>query len=268
MKKVIMPADEYHSAPELSRSQLFELRKSPVHFKYALDNPAEPSPAMVFGSAFHCLILEPEKFDDEYITGQKIDRRTREGKEQFQRALDSGKSLISWEDYALMLEMKESVMNNRYACKLLSGEKERSYFWTDELTGIDLKCRPDCRTELKNTSVIVDLKTCESAATDDFMRDALKYGYDLQAAQYTTGVDLIESKPHRFVFIAVEKKPPYGLNILEANELFIRKGYDDFRYYLGAVAECTKSGSWYGYTGAMGIPNTLGLPSWLAKEYE
>jgi hypothetical protein len=72
----------------------------------------------------------------------------------------------------------------------------------------------------------------------------------------------------KFVFIAVEKKPPYALNILEADEIFIRKGYDDFRTYLGMLKYCRETDNWYSYTGETGRPNVLNLPAWLIKEYE
>lgn len=259
---------EYRERKELSRSDLFKLSKSPAHFIYALKNPQEETAAMIFGTAFHTLVLEPEKFEDTYITVPKIDRRTKEGKAQTEEAERSGKITLTEETVSRLRAMRASIMSNKYAEILLRGEKEQSYFWTDELTGIDLKCRPDCRTDLKTMSVIVDLKTTENAATEAFMRSALSYGYDLQAAVYRQGVEAFEKKPHRFVFIAVEKSPPYACNIIEADDVFVDKGSRDLRDYLYTVRECRSSGNWYGYNGSDGCLNVMGLPAWLAKEYE
>lgn len=259
---------KYFAHPAVSRSSLFEMRKSPAHYKYALESPEQSTPSLEFGTAFHTAILEPIKFKRIYRVMPSIDRRTKEGKAVCQELISSGKKFLSVGDYETITEMQKSVFGNKYARALLMGEKEMSYFWTDEFTGIDCKCRADCRTDLKSTSVIVDLKTCNDAQTDAFMRDCFKFGYDLQSAYYKTGIETVTGKPHKFVFIAVEKAPPYAVNILEADEIFIKKGYDDMRLYLGMLKECRDTDNFYGYTGRDGTPNMLGLPAWLAKDYE
>ncbi len=261
-------AKTYFAHPAVSRSSLFEMRKSPAHYKYALESPEQSTPSLEFGTAFHTAILEPKKFWQNYRVMPSIDRRTKEGKIAYQELLASKKIFLSAEDYKAIEAMQASVLSNKYARVLLQGEVEKSYFWTDEFTGIDCKCRADCRTDLKSTSVIVDLKSCSSAETDAFMRDCFRFGYDLQSAYYKTGVEAVTGKPHKFVFIAVEKTPPYAVNILEADEIFIKKGYDDMRLYLGMLKECRETGNYYGYTGKDGTPNMLGLPAWLAKDYE
>lgn len=192
-----------------------------------------------------------------------------EGKALAAQIEASGKIPISDDTFAQIQAMAESVMSNKYAAALLNGgEHEKSYFWTDKLTGLKLKCRPDCRTDLRSTSVIVDLKTTENADTDSFMHSCIKYGYDLQAAMYTQGVEKIEGKPHRFVFIAVEKSPPYACNVLEADNFIIQKGTKDLNDYLYILKECLKTGNWYSYNGKNGDLNVISLPGWLAREYE
>lgn len=268
MKKQ-MSAEDYRNNEAFSRSQLFKLSKSPAHFKYALENPEVETPALAFGTAFHSYVLEKDKFDNEYIVAPKLDRRTKEGKALAAQIEASGKIPISEDTFAQIQAMAESVMSNKYAAALLNGgEHEKSYFWTDKLTGLELKCRPDCRTDLRSTSVIVDLKTTENADTDSFMHSCIKYGYDLQAAMYTQGVSEIEGKPHRFVFIAVEKTPPYACNVLEADNFIIQKGTKDLNDYLYTLKECLETDNWYSYNGKNGDLNVISLPGWLAREYE
>ena len=98
------------------------------------------------------------------------------------------------------------------------------------------------------------------------MRDAIKLNYDLQMSYYKDIVDEVLDKEHTVIFIAQEKTPPYLVNILEANEYFLRSGRDMYRTYLDMYAECLENDDWYGYT-KDGI-NTLGLPDWLQKQYE
>ena len=60
-----LPAEEYFALPGISISRLKELRRSPQHFQYALTHP-KVSKALTLGSAVHCAILEPERFDAQY----------------------------------------------------------------------------------------------------------------------------------------------------------------------------------------------------------
>lgn len=271
--KVKDDASVYHSSEHLGKSQLFKMSKSPAHFKEALEAPVEKTKALIVGSAFHCLVLEPEKFESEYcVMPQGYDGRTASGKAFKKAAEDRGLEILTFDEYEMISGMATSVLSDPYCQLLLSGEKEMSYYWTDEDTGVNVKCRPDCRTDLKNCSAIVDLKSCENAQIDAFIRDIFKYGYDLQAAQYTTGVELFEKKSHKFVLIAVEKKSPYAVLVLDFDEVFngeekaIIKGVDKFREYLGLVAECRMTEIWYDYRGNENIPGTLNIPQWLLEE--
>ena len=56
-----MTEREYNEANGVRRSDLWRMNDSPEKYKYFLDNPPESTPALVFGSACHKMILEPEK---------------------------------------------------------------------------------------------------------------------------------------------------------------------------------------------------------------
>ena len=71
-----------------------------------------------------------------------------------------------------------------------------------------------------------------------------------------------------FVFFAIEKEPPYAVNILQADKLLLMRGYDLFREYIGIYHECKQTGNFYGYLGKYNQINNLALPSFLAKEIE
>jgi arginine repressor len=116
--------------------------------------------------------------------------------------------------------------------------------------------------------IIVDLKSCRSASLDDFRKAAINMGYDLQAAMYREGVKAETGEECDFVFVAVEKEPPYMINIIQCDELLLKRGSDLYREYLGMYKECSETDNWYGYNGAFGIINNMSLPSWLASQYE
>lgn len=60
--------DEYHSGPGVSKSLLDLLRQSPAHLRAAITStePRKPTAAQSFGTAFHMILLEPERFAASY----------------------------------------------------------------------------------------------------------------------------------------------------------------------------------------------------------
>ena len=260
---------EYHASSAISRSRLWNFSVSPEWFRYREDHPEEPTEALIVGGAFHKLVLEADGFGDEYIVAQPIDRRTTAGKAAWAELLESGKQVLTAEQFSLISAMRDAVRKNKFADYLTRGEIEQSYYFTDEMTGIECKVRPDCfKISNSGRGIITDLKSCRSAATEDFIRDAVKLGYDLQTAMYKFGVEAELGIPCDFVFVAVEKEPPHMINILQADDLFIRRGGDLFREYLGLYKRCTETDNWFGYLGEFNQINNLGLPVWLAKEVE
>ena len=286
-----MTEKEYRAHPAISRSELFKISESPEKFKYYQEHPEEPTPSLLFGQLFHAMALQPDTVWNEFIIAPDIDRRTKAGKEIFTEfeSQSVGKTIVTSEMAQQAYEMCEALHNNEFVKKLFKGEKEKAFFWVDEMTGEECKCRTDvilplilkdAETEEKYPAVyIVDIKSTENAETEAFMRSAIKYAYDFQSAMYIEGVkknypktqivDGIEKNVRfKFVFIAIEKKPPYAINILQADKLFVLRGYDLFREYIGTYHYCRESGNWFGYLGQHNLINTLGLPSYLAKEIE
>lgn len=265
-----MTEKEYRQHEGISRSELWKLRESPEKAKYAWEHPEPPTPALLFGQAVHKLLLEPDTFDDEFAVAPNIDRRTKDGKTAYNAFCESlgDRSVITPDQYQTALEMRNAAISAPFVAKLLQGEHEKPMLWVDDLTGETCKIRIDVLNTSTSTPIIVDYKTTEDASTDGFMRSALKYGYDFQSAMYSEGCEKNTGITPLFVFIAQEKKPPYSVNILQADELFIKHGYDIFRELLGIYHECRTSGNWYGYLGAYNIINNLALPSYLAKEVE
>lgn len=265
-----MTESEYRQMDGISRSELWRLRESPEKFKWYQEHPEPATPALLFGASVHKLLLDPDTFNDEFAVAPECDRRTKDGREAYNAflAASDGKSVITLADYEKAQEMANKAIEAPFVKKLLDGEHEKPFYWVDDLTGERCKIRVDCITTIGGKPVIVDYKTTEDTSTDGFMRSALKYGYDFQSAMYSEGFEKVTGIKPLFVFIAQEKKPPYSVNILQADDLFIKHGYDIFRELLGIYHECKTSGNFYGYLGAYNIINNLALPSYLAKEVE
>ena len=266
---VIERNDEYHSYKEaISKSRLSRMSVCPKYFKWCEDNPQKKSDELLEGSAFHKLVLEPDTFDDEFVVAPHFDRRTKVGKQEYadfcKMVEETGKEVLTDEQYEMICGMRDSVVANPYSAKLIKGNIEQSMYFTDDMTGVACKVRPDVWREVTDGLVIIDLKSTRSALPTDFARDVVKFNYDLQAYMYSYGVSKIFNVPMEkisFVFIAVEKKPPYLVNVMQAHSTVLEKGSADFREYIGMYAECKSTGNWYGLNGSHDVINDLMLPS-------
>ena len=263
-----IPNKEYRAKEGVSSTDLKHIAKSPAHFRYWKDNLQEDTPALLFGRAVHKYALEKDDFFAEFAVAPNIDRRTKAGKEEYALFVEESKDkdVITADDFEKIKEMRETLYATPFVDTLLSGEKELSYFTKDAETGLIIKCRPDCLTQVGDTHILIDYKSCTDASGDVFMRDAIKLMYDLQMAFYKDILDKITGFEHSVIFIAQEKTPPYCVNVMEANEYFIKSGRDMYRTMLNTYKECADSGNWYGYM--QGEINSLGLPNWLQKQYE
>ena len=265
-----MTEKEYRQHPAISRSELWHIRESPQKFKYYKENPPEPTPSLLFGQVLHKMLLEPVTFCDEFVVAPEVNRRTKDGKQMWEAfvADHEKQTIIPEEMYAKAKEMCEAVKREPLAVKLLNGAAEVPFFWTDEMTGEDCKCRVDVLNTEYRQPIVVDVKSTADASTESFIRSAINYGYDFQAAMYSEGVEKNIGKKPLFVFIAVEKDPPFSVNILQADELMLRRGYDLFREYIGIYHDCKVTGNFYGYLGKLNQINNLALPAYLAKEVQ
>ena len=78
-----MTQKEYRETNGISRSELWKIEKSPLHFKWAQEHPDNDSKALVFGRAVHKAILEPNDFSSEFVILPKLNLRTAEGKKYY-----------------------------------------------------------------------------------------------------------------------------------------------------------------------------------------
>ena len=227
----------------VSNSMLSNISISPKYFKYRLDNPQKPSPAMDFGRAFHKFVLEQDQFDLTYNVAPECDRRTKEGKEIWKNFLESlgDKEGITSKDYNIINKMASIILKDPTASKMLSnGEPEKIVCWKNKEFNVKCKGMLDyyIKYEIIDTKVsqIVDLKTTNDASTKGFLDTIRRYKYHKQAAYYLDAV-----KANYFYIIAIEKNPPYGMNIFELTGDLLQEGRDMYRRELDIYSNCLKN---------------------------
>ena len=246
---------EYHAADGISKSDLDLIHRSPAHYKAARH---EDTPALRFGTAFHCAVLENDRFNETY-TVIEGDRRTNVVKAAIKDAEAAGKIILTADDFNALMGMAQAVFKNPICAALLRGSlKEHSVF--SELDGVRVKCRPDGWSTEKG--VLFDLKSTEDASPEGFARTVAKYRYHVQDAFYrhvVASATNCDADDLSFIFIAVEKKPPFAVALYQFDELAALQGWVDAREDLRRYKTAKDTGKWGGYSPRI---ETLSLPRW------
>lgn len=174
------------------------------------------------------------------------------------------RTILNPEQWKTIHAMRDALMAHPAANALLTvipGKAEKSVYWIDATTGVLCRCRPDW---WRDDNLIVDLKTTEDASPEGFARSIAKFRYDVQDAFYTDGVQQATGKrPKAFVFIAVEKKPPYGVGVYVLDAETKDLGRAQYQHDLRVYAECLRTGEWPGYGDKI---QTISLPAWHANK--
>ena len=228
---------EYHSSKSISASGLKEIWLTSV---YDFNRKVyEDKPAYRLGTMIHEMILEPEEFaENYYLPTEKIDRRTKEGKEKFSELSKMRKIIASYDEVQIIEGVKKSLNEDndmaKLARKYLEGEAELSHYF--EYKGINARVRPD----LKGADFISDIKTAQfnngRFGRKEFRSQIYAFGYHLQATFYA---DMLSIDPRDFKFIWIEKKYPFRIVVTTLNDQQIeegRAGYnkaiDDWKAYI------------------------------------
>jgi exodeoxyribonuclease VIII len=256
--RVQMTSEEYHANPAIGSSSIKELLVSPMHYKYAIDNPTEPTPAMRFGTAVHTAILEPETFQSRVVVEPKFEGTGSRAKKEEWRLLNEGKQIVTSDQMADLLLILKSLKGHDLARKLLSGgHAEQSYFDICPDTGLARKARADF---LKDEHTIIDVKTTASAKPEDFAKSIANFGYHISAAYYLDVVgSVLNKKFDEFMIIAIESSAPYGISVHLLDEDAISAGRFLYKKALRTLKECKDKNIYPGYPEKI---LTTSLPPW------
>ena len=220
----------YHNGPGISSSNIRRFSQSQLH---ALEEVVEQTPAMMFGSAAHSLIVEGEAafFSDVVtITGSPY---TNTNKQLKKDSLAKGLSVITEEQRDTIYSMNNSLVQEAEPYlrpsedypQVFKSPKEVSIYWYEQ----DLLCKT--RADVV-CIVLVDYKTTSDCSVRGFTNSVRRYSYDLQAAWYKRGFERAGFKVADFVFVAQEKKPPYANKVFKMNHADMEIGWNFLSDYL------------------------------------
>ena len=261
------------------------IEKTPLHLKHEIEGPPEPRKQhFEIGSAFHTMLLEPDKWRDDVIVLPELNLRLKKDRE----LRDSfyfyypDKTIITPDQYFTAQRMYDSVMMHPRARKLFEMDftPERTIVWRDtqelrdsiqEYSNEDIppatdllcKCRPDAMLDVNETNWWIDIKTSRNAHPYWFARDAEKFGYGLQPPYYMDGGIFHGIRPDHFIFIVTETEPPYATAVYRVADTVVEEGRMQYMKQLAILRECVTSGIWPGYKTDL---IELDLPYWFYKE--
>ena len=240
-----IPNETYHAWPGVSKSMLDKLTDTPAHLKDYMEQDEHVQTApMLLGSATHTSVMQPEKFDDQYIVMPDIDGRTAEARAFRTAAKKKGKVPISHIDgrwiKAITARVQDTVFFKR--CMNRGPLIENSIVW--EMDGYLCRARPDMIVD----EMVVDLKTTIQSCSN-FNSEIFRRRYHWQAYWYLKGCENVGIDCDTFMIIAAHKQRPFLVSLheitreSEAYAVAAQECEAAFETY----KTCMRTGLWPGY---------------------
>lgn len=262
--------------------------KSAAHLRTYLDRGQEATSAQDFGSAEHCLLLERDRFQREYVVVKEppnrksdagkaywdaveaeigkaaAESRRKEAAEVYERMVetrgaDRVLTPVEWEE---LQRMAHAAARNELARDLLAarGQREVSLSWLDPTTGAPMKARLDLLIVEGGKVRIVDPKSTRCSHPLTFEPDIARFGYDVQGAMYTDGVSIVLGIPSEDIevdLIAIEKGETCCVVVYPLTPETIASGRVKYQAMLAEALRCQKLDKWPGYADDRVIPASL-----------
>lgn len=247
--------------------------KSPLHAAQASGwwraklgiEEREDSDGMALGRIAHdaCLfgLSSFEVFDG--------DRRTKAGKEEYQTIVSEGRTPIKPYDMR-KLESIVEAFHNTIPWPFVAGDCEQDLVWTEaDRYGRDVPCfgRADIVLAMRDTPIIVDLKTTRDANPDRMMSKHVEYGYDIQAHAYASALKHNGVEGAEFYFVFVETEAPFATSIVSYDALSRKLGELRWEHAKARWGNCNQFGKTIGAEAFPGYGRrTLTAPKWAIEQ--
>lgn len=262
-----VPTSDYVAWQVLSSGSPWILRR---HTLAALKADIEAGPgddntstARFLGDVVHAAILEPDTFEERYLTLPTPDpkkHKTGDGKESKSPASTSayknecaaladenpGKRLVAAAEYEKGIAMRDLVFKHRRAKALLKspGLVEASFVVTDPVFGLRWKVRPDKLVEKVGANLSV--KTAQNVRPDIFTHDFFKWGYHVKEWVYlwalrAAGIDI----RHPWM-LAIATKGLHEVGLFEIPEVYLDMGEQWAMHHIRFIADAVEADRWPG----------------------
>lgn len=256
-----MPDKDYRAAEGVANSELKLIENSQSDYIWSKNAPVDATnnESAQLGTALHCKLLEPERYDDLVLVASVKGRTTKAFQEM---QADNPNNIVLTPDEAEKINiMAASVSVHPSASAIINatGDCESSIFATDPETGVLLKCRPD-KDCVKSLGALVDVKTTavidDWRAKDSFGNNlrwknplfAYDYGHQAAFYLYTAGLHY-GFDINKFIFVVVSKsismgKYPVGVFSVTRQELQAWGFWDRMLDNIEKYQMCHETNTW------------------------
>lgn len=247
--KLDLPEADYFALDAFSASGAKRLLPPgcPALFRHDRDHGRPDTAAFDFGHAAHAMVLGGRPI----VVVEADSWRTKAAKTAADEARAAGQIPLLRKTFDQATTMHDALMDDRTAGNLFTrdGDSEVTVLWDDEATGVPCKARIDRLTSIRERVVAVDLKTTDADLDDaSLARTVVKYGYDVQAAQYLDGLAAIGAEDPAFLFVFQQKTAPYLVRVIELSDDFLARGRARVEDARALYAKCVANDDWPGYS--------------------
>ena len=234
----------------LSYSSLSAFKKSPLDFLHYKFQQREATPAMAFGSMAHNFILQYETFfSNYYVIDKDAPKRPTIAQYNAKKPSDDtlaaieywddleqesfGQILITHNDLNELDKISNSLFKNAAAMHLIIKCKDFEKEYDFNHDNFLFKSFIDA----EDSNIRLDLKIVQNAEPKKFQRDAIAYGYHIQAAMY----ELAGGK-RDYYLIALDRNG--GVSVNKLSDELIAHGMQQINNLLENFNRCILEDAW------------------------
>lgn len=238
---------DYRREAGENQSSLKKILESPAHYQAAKKTKLIPTPAMEIGTALHCKVLDGDKaFEAQYVKKPAgLSLATKEGKAWKaelgrKKSLGEGGKDDPWGAVQGMTKALKELQWFADSDEEYIKYNEVSIYWDWNKVG----CKARLDRVLVNEGIVLDLKTTDTVESELFTKKVIGLGYDFQAAYYAKAAEAAYGKPFRFIFVAVERKAPYTVDLFEVSPAMMEEGLVKCEMALHSLKQCQAASLW------------------------
>lgn len=248
-----LPKNEYLAdpchRPSLSSSiASLLLQRSPAHAFAAHPrlggHRSDPTEAMLKGSLLDSLLCGG---DAEIIESPYDEYRTKEAREWRDAQSATGKLAVKRKDLEYAKKAADYIRENLLSLGVeLTGQPQTSAIW--ESNGVLCRGRFDYWNP--SEALLIDLKTCDSAAPGGLGNKFVSFGYAVQWAAYVQAIETLIPELQgrvRMIFACAETEAPYACTVATLGGTMRAFGQWQWKRAVETWGRCLESKQWPAY---------------------
>lgn len=228
---IVITKDNYFGDNKgLSQSKIKDFLVCPNYFyrKHILKTVEQSeSRALEIGKVVDDILTEEDNVENYSVF--EGDRRTKDGKQEYQDLVDSGKKIVSQKEYDQIINIADSVIKTSAYDRLIKEFTFQEIIQIEANLGDNFDSyvgKPDAyKIEKDGTCVIVDIKTAADIDDRKFWYQSVKFGYLIQQWFYSF---LLKRKypsitGFNYYILAQEKSEPLGIKLFKIPNEYVDK---------------------------------------------